>query len=255
MMRYYNNKRYYAKPRGEIYYKEKNIIEKISEKKLPSYIEDLNKRYHEIKGIGLGELDKMDIMHKLMGIYHEIRCVKSKPENKQFFGLFPKGTPELYDLEREKFRLEEELKKKQSELDMKRSSEQDKGDLFAALELANKRLERINSKRKNEEILKQKTSVIAEYEGKSRKIARSVKTKLPTNPTCPYCGKEIGKMAHADHIYPISKGGRSTISNMVYICNTCNIKKSDMTLREFILEYKLNRDMIERNLESLGKSF
>ncbi len=248
-------KRYYANRRGPTYYKEKSIIENISEKKLPNYIEDLKKKLKEAPDYGMIKHARTLKAFDLMNINTKIKSITSDPNNRQIFGLFEKSTPELQALYREKYRIEEELNKQKSDLEMNQYSELMTGDLWAALLVAEKRLEQINSKRKKAEALKQKTSVIAEYEGKSRKVARSVKTKLPMNQTCPYCGKEIGKMAHADHIYPISKGGRSTISNMVYICNTCNIKKSDMTLREFILEYKLNRDMIERNLESLGKSF
>lgn len=60
---------------------------------------------------------------------------------------------------------------------------------------------------------------------------------------------------HADHIYPVAKGGLSTTKNMVYVCAICNKKKSDLTLREFIIKEKLSRDRVERNLELLKKHF
>ena len=55
-------------------------------------------------------------------------------------------------------------------------------------------------------------ATIAGYEGKSRKLAESVKGQLDIYDHCPYCGGNIGIEPHADHIYPVSKGGRSTTS-------------------------------------------
>lgn len=238
-------KKYYANRRGPTYYKEKSIIENISEKKLPGYIEDLRKKLKEAPDYGMIKHERTLKGFDLIGINTKIKCMTSDPNNRQ---------TELQALYRDKYRIEEELNKQKSELEMNQYSELMTGDLWAALTLARKRLEQINRKREKSEALRQKTSIISEYEGKSRQVARSVKTRLPMNLTCPYCGEKIGE-PHADHIYPISKGGRSTIDNMVYICSTCNTNKRDMTLREFISKFNLNRDMIEENLESLGKSF
>jgi 5-methylcytosine-specific restriction endonuclease McrA len=73
--------------------------------------------------------------------------------------------------------------------------------------------------------------------------------------TLPILRWAIGSQQHADHIYPVSRGGMSTLGNMVFICVTCNIGKGDKTLREFILIRGLNRAEVERRLESLGKRF
>ena len=43
----------------------------------------------------------------------------------------------------------------------------------------------------------------------------------------------IKNQAVADHIYPVSKGGLAHYK-MVLICNNCNEKKSDLTLRIFV---------------------
>lgn len=72
---------------------------------------------------------------------------------------------------------------------------------------------------------------------------------------CPYCGEDLGDSPHADHIYPVSKGGLSTIENMVLVCESCNAAKSDCTLNEFIEGTGLNRDEAFRRLRSLGKDF
>jgi hypothetical protein len=42
---------------------------------------------------------------------------------------------------------------------------------------------------------------------------------------------------------------------MVKVCASCNSKKSDLTLREFIEKFKLQRDVIEERLIALGKEF
>ncbi len=43
--------------------------------------------------------------------------------------------------------------------------------------------------------------------------------------TCRYCGSKDGPF-HADHVYPVSKGGETTFSNLVTACEDCNLKKS-----------------------------
>lgn len=87
----------------------------------------------------------------------------------------------------------------------------------------------------------------------TRNLAQSIRRRLPTNHNCPYCDGPLGENYHADHIYPVSKGGQSRESNMVNVCETCNLKKKDDTLNTFIRKYGLNRDSIERSLIKLGK--
>lgn len=91
-----------------------------------------------------------------------------------------------------------------------------------------------------------------------RKIGKTIKAKIEKNSHCPYCGTELsynGVDVHLDHIYPIAKGGESVPQNLVYVCKDCNQKKSDMTLRNFIRKYGLNREIVELNLDKLGKDF
>lgn len=42
--------------------------------------------------------------------------------------------------------------------------------------------------------------------------------------TCRYCG---GKKApfHLDHVYPVAKGGETTVENLVTACDDCNLQK------------------------------
>lgn len=99
----------------------------------------------------------------------------------------------------------------------------------------------------------------AAYFDESRKLATSVKNEMHDQEGivtgCPYCGSLLDDIPHADHIYPITKGGLSVKENMVYVCSKCNLKKSGMTLREFIRKAGLKRTFVENNLEKLGKIF
>jgi hypothetical protein len=50
---------------------------------------------------------------------------------------------------------------------------------------------------------------------------------------CYYCKSKLGKVWHADHIVPLSKGGSNTIDNIVVACETCNMRKSAKLLHEW----------------------
>lgn len=89
----------------------------------------------------------------------------------------------------------------------------------------------------------------------TRSIGARVKRKLPVPERCPYCGDSLGPDPHADHIYPVSKGGRSVSRNMVYVCGQCNSNKKNLTLAAFILKFSLDRAAIEQRLQQLGKDF
>jgi 5-methylcytosine-specific restriction endonuclease McrA len=98
-------------------------------------------------------------------------------------------------------------------------------------------------------------AAVASATGKAREHADNVRRSLRKDHDCPYCGCELGKQPHADHIYPLSKGGRSVAVNMVYVCAICNNKKADMTLAAFVATYRLARDTIESRLQRLGKEY
>jgi len=42
---------------------------------------------------------------------------------------------------------------------------------------------------------------------------------------CYYCGREVGKNYHVDHIIPLSRGGTNDPSNLVIACPECNVRK------------------------------
>lgn len=54
------------------------------------------------------------------------------------------------------------------------------------------------------------------------------------NFTCVYCqAKPEGSDLHADHVLPRSRGGLSTLENLVCACRLCNCAKSDKLLSEW----------------------
>ncbi len=51
------------------------------------------------------------------------------------------------------------------------------------------------------------------------------------NFTCQYCGKHPPEVIlHLDHVYPVSKGGKDEIENLITSCADCNLGKSDREL-------------------------
>ena len=78
--------------------------------------------------------------------------------------------------------------------------------------------------------------------------------------SCPYCFGELGEFSgdgctHLDHIYPVSKGGLSTRQNTVFVCETCNLDKSNLTLSSFCSTMKKDLIQIHEVLQKLGKDF
>jgi len=127
------------------------------------------------------------------------------------------------------------------------------------LNLYEKRLTDLNRlQNKHSKHSRTKAAAASHFE-KSRELAVQIRKRLKKQyaiyQNCPYCIGALGNDPHADHIYPVSRGGLSTEANMIFVCQSCNIKKRDMTLRDFIKKNKLDRDSIENVLEKLGKEF
>ena len=104
----------------------------------------------------------------------------------------------------------------------------------------------------------EKSARIKGYEDRARQgssnLKKNLEYQLKLLNKCPYCRKEIAfETCHADHIYPIAKGGLTTKSNMVLVCEECNRSKSKSTLRQFAKKHSLNLDQIEKDLDLLGK--
>ena len=93
----------------------------------------------------------------------------------------------------------------------------------------------------------------AAVDAKTRSRASSMKRIVDKNKNCPYCGVDIGKSAHLDHIYPVSMGGLSVPENLVWCCASCNSRKSDKGLMVFASESGLEISCIINNLKKLKK--
>lgn len=51
--------------------------------------------------------------------------------------------------------------------------------------------------------------------------------------TCQYCGKASPDVVlHADHVKPVSLGGKNTITNLITSCKDCNLGKSNIELSD-----------------------
>jgi 5-methylcytosine-specific restriction endonuclease McrA len=107
---------------------------------------------------------------------------------------------------------------------------------------------------------RERTAKINAFESKNRSGTQLIKEKLlklvksEDDWQCVYCLKLNNvKLAEADHIHPVNKGGLTTMQNMVLICKDCNSKKSNQTLRVFCKKNNFNYDKICERLENLGK--
>jgi IS30 family transposase len=64
------------------------------------------------------------------------------------------------------------------------------------------------------------------------------KRKIGENPTCYLTGRKIDilqpKTYHCDHIFPVYKGGQSTLDNLGLLCRDANMAKGRLTIDEFL---------------------
>jgi len=91
----------------------------------------------------------------------------------------------------------------------------------------------------------------------ARRLRRSeLQKQLEKVPICPYCSGPLDELsAHRDHIYPVAKGGKSTLGNLVFVCVKCNAYKKTMTLRSFLVLLELDHAVVHTHLEVLKKDF
>ena len=100
----------------------------------------------------------------------------------------------------------------------------------------------------------------AETENDTRQQARQYQNEFTNQrrivPECPYCGGALNKSgSHHDHIYPVSRGGRSTKENLVFVCVRCNLRKSDQTLGVFLDSEGFDKEVVYGRLKTLNKDF
>ncbi len=216
---------------------------------VPSNIEQLQKEYEE---------------KKKRNFNHERRMLMEDPKNQVKAGLFSFGFPKVTDECERQCRALDTQERMVSNLGSQ-LQQHSRNSIFYEEELS--KLTKVSSQikklLKQQEVLKRKKVKHEELKVRAKRNEEEIRT-MATNVKriirevdthCPYCGDHLGENPHADHIYPVSKGGLSVSMNMVMVCSKCNLKKKDLTLREFITKFSLNRDEIEKRLEELDKSF
>lgn len=100
------------------------------------------------------------------------------------------------------------------------------------------------------QVLKSKA---ARLDGQIRSEAQVVRRKIKPSQDCPYCGEDLDTDMQLDHIYPVSRGGLNLENNLVFCCKSCNQKKSDLGLIEFVMQEGLDLKKVTARLLALGK--
>jgi hypothetical protein len=69
-------------------------------------------------------------------------------------------------------------------------------------------------------------------------LYKNNKWKMQGGNYCWYCGKQVASRDEltADHIFPRSKGGDSSLDNLALVCKSCNSSKNNMDLLEWYFE-------------------
>jgi 5-methylcytosine-specific restriction endonuclease McrA len=134
------------------------------------------------------------------------------------------------------------------------------GEKQKVINLYNLNLINIDSAINLAEKREEKEAKVAAFDNKTRILSSSIKRKLTNQlniySKCPYCQNHIDiATAHADHIYPVSKGGLSVTKNMVFVCSSCNLAKGQLTLRTFLKKNEFNEKVTYEILERLSKEF
>jgi len=76
------------------------------------------------------------------------------------------------------------------------------------------------ARRRSQEKSSDSTSDLMKWEKSAKKL-------------CYWCGVACDKTYHVDHYFPLSKGGKHEIKNLVISCKSCNLRKSAKDPYEF----------------------
>ena len=125
-------------------------------------------------------------------------------------------------------------------------------------------LKKVQSHLKRKERLAKAQSLATKNTSEQRDIAsrfrtnKQFKAQLVKLKVCPFCAlnfrqEKLSSEVHLDHIYPVSRGGKSVISNLAFICGPCNRKKSDKTLHRFCESEGYDLSVVSERLLKLGK--
>lgn len=69
-----------------------------------------------------------------------------------------------------------------------------------------------------------------------RRIDNALKQEIPSD-YCYYCGRKLTPTNRTyDHVFPVEKGGKDEVDNLVACCSECNQIKKNFTLYELIRE-------------------
>lgn len=192
--------------------------------------------------IKLSEIEEplLELKNLVLKLNKEIILFSNEIRSIEAFQKVIMRTVHIVDLRIEKLSAEEAIKKQKIDQEKQKKA----AELNRIRETKNKKLKTLRVK-------------LASSKEAKRKLLGEVKKTVRKNTRCPYCYIKFDLIieTHLDHIYPMSRGGQEEESNLVFTCADCNVKKSNLTLREFISKFKLNRGKIESELEKLGKSF
>ena len=72
--------------------------------------------------------------------------------------------------------------------------------------------------------------------------------------TCAYCGTKPSELPDAEHVVPLSKGGRNDMTNIVAACRTCNSDKRDLLLADWNTD-RQRRGLPFVNIKLQGPAF
>lgn len=74
-----------------------------------------------------------------------------------------------------------------------------------------------------------------------RTIDKGLKQQIPSD-YCYYCGRKLTSANRTyDHVFPVEKGGRDEVSNLVACCSECNQTKKNYTLYELVRELETQK--------------